>query len=252
MSQQIMNALQDIDHGLEKYNAKLADLETKNRELAGRLLDIEQKGGAWQDGGHNDNAAVVTLGAKVWREIKANADLLGKTSKLRLDIKAAGDVTGTGSARTIVSGGVGVAAGMALGAQFAFTSRSIGATSAVEYSRYTGIEGAAALQAALDDAKAAVRPTFSLISQPALTIAGYSKISKQALSDQSELSRAIDVTLRRSIGKALDTVLCSGTWGGGAGMLAHATAYTSLVYTSLADAASEGVATMQEAGFVAK
>jgi HK97 family phage major capsid protein len=86
-----------------------------------------------------------------------------------------------------------------------------------------------------------------MVSQTALTIAGYSKISKQALNDQQELTRAIDVTLRRSIAKALDSELNSGAWGG---LLTLATAYTSLVYDGLADAASEAVATMQEAGFV--
>ena len=102
------------------------------------------------------------------------------------------------------------------------------------------------MQSAEGAAKAAVRPTFTLVSQTALTIAGYSKISKQALNDQQELTRAIDVTLRRSIAKALDSELNSGAWGG---LLTLETAYTSLVY-GLADAASEAVATMQEAGFV--
>lgn len=257
MTQQILHALEDIERGLDKFNAKFADIETKNRELAGRLLEIEQKGTA---GGYPDDPTLTTksLGSRVWSEIKANADLLGKTSKLTLSVagagslavKAAGDVTGTASARTIQPGGVGAPAGLALGVQYAFPTRSVGATSAVEYSRYTGIEGAAAVQAAEGDAKAAVRPTFSLIEQSGLTIAGYSKISKQALTDSQELQRAIDVTLRRSIAGALDTLLQSGTWGGAAGLLAHATSYTSLVYTGLADAASEAVATMQTAGFV--
>lgn len=243
---------QGLDQIEDKMIASLENMSAKQRELSDRLLQIEQKGGAWQDGGRDFRTAAggASLGAKVWNELKKNAELLSKTDRLRLDIKAAADVTGTGSARTIVSGGVGAPAGMALGVHNGFSIRNIGATSAVEYSRYTGLEGAAAVQAAEGDAKAAVRPTFSLVSQAALTIAGYSKISKQALNDQSELSRAIDVTLRRSIAKALDTLLNSGTWGGAAGMLAHATAYTSLVYTGLADAASEGVATMQEAGFM--
>lgn len=176
-----------------------------------------------------------------------NKDLLSKTDKLRMEIKAAGDVTGTSSARTVQSGGVGIPTGMAIGVQFGMPTRMIGATSAYEYSRYTGIEGAAAKQSAEGAAKAALRPTFSLINQPAITIAGYSKVSKQALTDSAELQKAIDITLRRSINVALDSELNNGSWGG---LLTLATAYTSLVYTSLADAASEAVATMQEAGFI--
>lgn len=91
-----------------------------------------------------------------------------------------------------------------------------------------------------------MRPTVSLVTQTALTVAGYSTLSKQALNDSAELQRAIDVTLRRSIGKALDSELNTGARGA---LLTLATAYTSTVYTPLADAASEAVATMQEAGF---
>lgn len=239
---EIGRAVDGIDTKIGEY-ARNADL--KFRELSDEILQLKQRG-AVRPGDIQTGAQGLTIGAKVWAELDKNADLLGKTGKLRLEIKAAADVTGTGSARSIMSGGVGVPAGLPIGVQFAMPTRPIGSTSAVEYSRYTGMEGAAALQAAEGDAKAAVRPTFSLISQTALTVAGYSKISKQALSDSVELQRAIDVTLQRSIATALDSLLNSGAWGG---LLTLATAYTSLVYTGAADAASEGVATMQEAGF---
>lgn len=257
-----MNSTEIITKALEQIESKvvtsLENMSAKQREFADRLLQIEQKGGALEAFDTADQTRLHSLGRRVWTEMKKNADILSKTDRLRLAIadtgnlaiKAAGDVTGTGSARKIQSGGVGIPGAMALGVHNAMPSRSIGATSAVEYSRYTGIEGAAAVQAAEGDAKAAVRPTFSLITQSALTVAGYSKVSKQALTDSNELARAIDVTLRRSIGTALDTLLMSGSWGGANGFLAHATAYTSLVYTNLADAASEAVATMQEAGFM--
>lgn len=255
-----MSTVETIKTCLEEIEGKvvtsLENMKAKQRELADRILLIEQKGGA--PGDYAPALSTKSLGTRVCAELKANADLLAKTDRLRLSvadagelaIKAAGDVTGTASARTIQSGGVGAPGGMALGVHNAMPTRAIGATSAVEYSRYTGMEGAAAVQASEGADKAAVRPTFSLISQSALTVAGYSKVSKQALTDSNELTRAIDVTLRRSIAAALDTLLNSGTWGGANGLLAHATAYTSLVYTNMADAASEGVATMQTAGFV--
>jgi len=248
-----MNSTELITKALDQIESKvvtsLENMSAKQREFADRLLQIEQKGGAWNDGGHNEQAGGASLGAKVWAEMAKNGDLLKKTDKLRLEVKAAGDVTGTGSVRAIQSGGAGAPAGMILGVQHAMPTRIVGATSAIEYSRYTGLEGAAAVQAAEGDTKAAVRPTFSLIEQTGITIAGYSKVSKQAMADSAELQRAIDITLRRSIGGALDTMLNSGSWGGANGLLAHATAYTSLVYTRLADAASEAVATMQELGY---
>lgn len=233
----IIASVKGVDDGVER-------LVLKQRELADRVLSLEQKDSA--PGGTEFSPSADALSAKVLKAIYANSDLLSKTDKLRLEIKAAGDVTGTGSARAIAGGGVGAPAGMALGVQHAFQSRLIGAVSAFEYSRFLAVEGAAALQATEGAAKAAVRPTFSLVTQTALTVAGYSKISKQALNDSAELQRAIDVTLRRSIGKALDSELNTGAWGA---LLSLATAYTSTVYTSLADAASEAVATMQEAGF---
>ena len=133
------------------------------------------------DWSHNDYGTPGSrdsMGEKVWKEICANFDLLTKVDRIGFEIKAAGDPLTTAVARTVQSAGVGSPGPMALGVHNAFPVRFIGATSAIEYSRYTGLEGAAALQSAEGAAKAAVRPTFTLVSQTALTIAGYSKISK--------------------------------------------------------------------------
>jgi HK97 family phage major capsid protein len=136
-----------------------------------------------------------------------------------------------------------------LGFQNAISNRPAPSTTAVEYSRYTGMQGAAAQQAAEGDAKAAVRPDHSLITQTAITIAGYAKMSRQAMNDSAELKRAIDVTLNRSVATALDVALVNGATGFAGGYETLATASTSLVYTALVDAISEGVAAMQVAGF---
>lgn len=239
-----------VDQIAANTKGELENIRAKQREFAENLLDLERKGLSISDWSHDNygpQGSRDSMGEKVWKEICANFDLLTKVDRIGFEIKAAGDPLTTAVARTVQSAGVGSPGPMALGVHNAFPVRFIGATSAIEYSRYTGLEGAAALQSAEGAAKAAVRPTFTLVSQTALTIAGYSKISKQALNDQQELTRAIDVTLRRSIAKALDSELNSGAWGG---LLTLATAYTSLVYDGLADAASEAVATMQEAGFV--
>jgi hypothetical protein len=183
------------------------------------------------------------------KSFEENRDLFSKSKSVRLELKAAGDPVTTTSGRNIVSGGVGGIAGGVLGLQNALSVRMAAGTSAVEYSRYTGQQGAAAVQSAEGAAKAAVRPDHSLIVQSALTVAGYSKMSRQALSDKSELKRSIDITLNRSVGTALDVALTTGGTGFSGGFVGLATAYTSLVYTALVDAVSEGVATMQTAGF---
>jgi hypothetical protein len=92
---------------------------------------------------------------------------------------------------------------------------------------------------------------FTSIQQGAITIAGFTKLLKQSLADSSELKEAMDITLRRSIATALDDCLMDGSISpayGGFNTLGAA--YTSLVYTSLADAASEAVAVMHAVGSV--
>jgi HK97 family phage major capsid protein len=180
----------------------------------------------------------------------ANSDLLAKTKSLRFEIKAAADVITTTNVQKIASGGLSMPTGAALGIQNALPLRPAGGLSTLEYSRYTGVQGAAAVQAGEGTAKAAVRPDFTAIQQGAITIAGYTKLSKQSLSDSAELKMAVDVTLQRSIALAVDDMLMDGsTTPAFDGFNTLGTSYTSLVYTSLADAASEAIATMQEAGF---
>jgi hypothetical protein len=60
---------------------------------------------------------------------------------------------------------------------------------------------------------------------------------------------AVETTLNRSVASALDVALVNGATGFAGGFEGLATAYTSLVYQSIVDAVSEGVATMQVAGF---
>jgi hypothetical protein len=87
------------------------------------------------------------------------------------------------------------------------------------------------------------------VSQTALTIAGFTKVSRQALSDVGEIRTVVNTVLRRSIDTALDVALHDGATGFAGGLSGLATAYTSLVYNTLVDATSEGVSTMQTAGF---
>ena len=225
----------------------LEAVETHQREIKDRLLMLEQRPTAGKFPGEFTSKS--TLGDQFIKSFEANKDLFEKTRSVRLEIKAAGDAITTSSGRTIVSGGVGSPGANLLGLQNALTTRPASGSSAVEYSRYTGQQGAAAVQAGEGAAKAAVRPDHSLITQGALTVAGFSKMSRQSMNDSAELRRAVDTTLTRSVNTALDVALTTGGTGFAGGFAALATAYTSLVYTSLVDAISEGVATMQTAGF---
>ena len=234
---------------LDKLDDKMHSFKTEQAVLADRLLQVEQKGTSHYD----DHASGrESLGSQVVKAFQANSETLAKSKSLRLEIKAAGDTITTTSGRTLVGGGVGApGSSVFLGVQHGLTVRNASGTSASEYFRFTGTSGSAAVQAGEGAAKAAVRPDHTMITQSALTIAGYSKISRQALSDSAELKSAIDITLRRSVNTSLDSTLNAGNvtpaWDG---LLTLATAYTSLVYTALVDATSEGVSTMQTAGFI--
>lgn len=239
-------SIEQITRIADKFEQAAHNLKAQNAELAERVLHLEQKGAI---SGMDAKAARQSVGEQVVKGFEANADLFQKTKSLRLEIKAAGDPITTSNGRNIVSGGVGFIQGGVLGLQNALPVRAVPATSAIEYSRYTGQQGAAAVQGAEGSAKAAVRPDHTLITQTALTIAGYAKMSRQSLTDSAELRRAVEVTLNRSVATALDAALVNGATGFAGGIEGLATAYTSLVYTALVDAVSEGMATMQTSGF---
>lgn len=217
------------------------------RHMSNKPLPTADLGSTGWGASASRGQAAGTLGEQVVRAFGENRDIFAKTKSVSLQLRAATDTITTSSGRTIVHGGVGFVQGGVLGLQNALPVRAAPAT-ALEYSRYIGQQGAAAVQAAEGDTKAAVRPDHALITQTALTIAGYAKMSRQAINDQSELRRAVEVTLNRSVATALDAALVNGATGF-TGFEGLATAYTSLVYTSLVDAISEGVSTMQTAGF---
>lgn len=243
-------SLDTVMKALDGLESKLNQSSRDGRALADRLLLLEQKGGSGAlEGAHTGKA--LTLGELAAQELHKgeNLDLLSKTRSVRLVLKAASDPLSTSSGRTIVSGGVGAPNGMPLGLQRGLRSRPSGGVTAVEYSRFTGTQGAAGQQTTEGSAKPAVRPDHTLITQNAITIAGWTKMSRQAVNDSAELRSAVDVTLMRSVGVSLDAILVNGGTGFTSGFEGLATAYTSTVYNRLVDAISEGVSTMQVAGF---
>lgn len=242
-----MGSIEMIGKSLEKIENGFTQVKGAQAELAERVLSLEQRG--TPGGFHNFDRKAASLADQVVKGVTDNAELFAKTKSLRLELKAASDPITTSNGRAIMSGGVGFVQGGVLSLQNALPVRAVAAT-ALEYSRYTGQQGAAGVQGAEGDSKAAVRPDHSLITQNALTVAGFAKMSRQSLDDSNELRRAVEVTLNRSVATALDAALVNGATGFAGGFEGLATSYTSLLYTSLVDAISEGVATMQTAGFV--
>lgn len=239
---QVYKAVDKIGQGIDR-------IQTRQEELAIRVLDLEQKGVSLA--GFERKSGGDSIGLQVVKGFEANAELFQKTKSLRLEVKAAADVITTSSGRNIMAGGVGAPTGLPYGVQNGLRVTPANGVSAVEYFRYSGIEGGASVQAGEGALKTAVRPTHTAITQSALTIAGWTKISRQAMNDSAELRQAIDITLLREVGKAMDVALMDGNVTPAfSGLEALATAYTSSNYPKLWDAASEGVAIMAQAGFV--
>jgi hypothetical protein len=237
-----------LSKSLDKIDDNLGAIKTRQSEFEDRLLTLEQR----RDGGDltgEHSGLVKTLGSQFLESFEKNRELFEKTRSVRLELKAAGDAITTTSGRTIVSGGVGAPSGSAvIGFQYALPTAPAPGTSAVEYSRFTGTQGSATVQAGEGAAKSAVRPDHTLVTQTALTVAGYAKMSRQALNDSNELKKAVDITLARAVGTALDVALVSGGTGFSGGYAGLATAHNSAMYTLLVDAISEAVAAMQTAG----
>jgi hypothetical protein len=239
MSEQILKALDKVE---QNYSVKMA-------EFGDRILNLEQSGSAHL--GERLSTSSQSLGAQVAAAYAKNSEILAKSKSLRIEIKAATDVISTTSGRSNFAGGVGSPGVSAMiGVQNALSVRAAPGASVSEYFRFSGTQGGASIQAGEGAQKSAVRPDHQLVVQSSLTVAGYSKISRQALNDSAELQAAINVTLRRSIASALDSALNVGNvspaWDG---LLALATGFASN-YTSLVDAVSHGVSEMQLAGFV--
>lgn len=248
-----MSEFQAIQDGINALQSKLGTelkngLAAQDARLESALTELGQNATGMKSmpGGTAD-----TLGAQVAAKFEENRELFGKTKSLRLEVKAAGDAVTTSSGRSIIAGGVGAIQGGIIGLQNAMPSRRAPNTSSVEYSRFTGTQGAAAVQAGEGAGKAAIRPDHTIITQSSLTVAGYTKMSRQALSDSEELKRAVNITLMRSVGSALDAALFDGNitpaW---AGFGALATGFSTSTYPALVDSISAAAADMQGDGFV--
>ena len=244
-----MNHDQIISEFQASMKADSQAIQDKLATFSDTLLEVQRKQGEMGEPGTYSHRST-TLGDQAVDAFSKNAETFHKSGRLRLELKAAGDSVTTASGRMVQTVGVGSPSAMTMGLQNAFQSRGLFGTTAVEYSRYTGLEGAAGVQAAEGDLKAKVRPSHSIINQTALTIAATTTMSRQALNDSVELRLAVEVTLARATAATLDDALYNGTaaplWSGFDDL---ATTLSSS-FVTLADAVSDAVGVMQLGGFM--
>lgn len=195
-----------------------------------------------------------TLGERFALAFAEDRSMFEKSKGLRINLpfetKAASDPVTSTSGRTLFSAGVGSPGVVDHGFQYGMSQRSVGGISAVEYSRFTEVTGDGGVQAGEGVAKDALRPEHTLITQSALTVAGWTVMSKQALNDSAELKNCVDITLQDRVQRNLSAMLLSGNVAPAFdGFATLADTVVSGTYENLADALSEHAAMMISNGF---
>lgn len=181
----------------------LAGLEAKQRELADRLLSIEQKGTAQQDYA----PLIETWGSQLVKADAYKAFAGGSAQKVRVEVK-----------NTLTGADASVAPdrkpGIVAGAFQPLTIESLyrhvpTGSNAVEFTKEASYTNSAA-EAAEGAQKAESALTWSLVNMPISTVAHWIKISRQLAADNAALAAYVDLRMRYGVNRRVETQLCAG------------------------------------------
>lgn len=183
--------------------AAVEGLEVKQRELADRLLDLEQKGSARQD---------QEVKAEGWGDQLIKSDVYrafagGSTQKARIEVKN----TLTGSDTNVApdrQSGIVPGAFQPLTIESLYRHVPTG-SNAIEFTKEASFTNSAA-EAAEGAAKAESALTWSLVNQPISTVAHWIKISRQLAMDNRALAAYVDLRMRYGVNRKVETQLVSG------------------------------------------
>lgn len=217
----LMKALDGIELKLngmdDKANGELATLGkvsadtktalerigTEQRELADRLLVLEQRGVAGLPGEKADDS----WGAQLVKSDRYAAFASGQSQKLRVEVKntlTGSDTNVAPDRRTnIVSGAFQPFSMEALLPSTTTTSN------AIEFTRENVFTNSAAA-AAEGAAKAESALTWTLVNMPVSTVAHWIKISKQLAADNTALAAYVNTRMRYGVNQKVDTQLVVG------------------------------------------
>lgn len=243
--EKVMDGLNKVEARLdEKVKAVDVKLEDALTEIGQKLTGYKHPAMAGMATTHTD-----TIVDQVKAGIDRHADMLKAGAPITLEVK--GTFLGSSSGSSIATGEVGKPAVFTLGAQHALTRRANKGTTSIIYSRYSSTYTGNAGVVAEGETKPQVQPDFKRVTITPATIAGWTSISNQALSDSTALYNAVELVLRRSVNIALDQYVMTGCKLAGyewEGLLALAKTETSK-YASLVDAVSESASNLQVDGF---
>ncbi len=183
--------------------ASLDKLGEKQREVADRLLELEQS-----NSNDNQSTATPSMGKQFTESDGYRNFQSGNSSKTRVEVQ---NNTSTGSDATVAPDrkpGVVAGAFQPLSLESLFTS--IPTTSnAIEYTRELSFTNNAA-EAAENTTKAESDITFELKNMPVSTVAHWTKISKQLAADAPALAAYINLRMTYGVNRRVETQLGAG------------------------------------------
>lgn len=220
MSEVIIKSLEKIEGALEHFATK-AEIEakfgtvsadtkaaldafgTQQKEIADRLLMVEQKGTQQAE----QPAKTEGWGDQLVKSDKYRDFIAGATQKMRLEVKNTLTGSDTNVAPDRKPGIVpGAAAPLTLEA---FLNSVPTSSNAVEFTKENAYTNNAA-EAAEGAAKAESALTWTLVNMPISTVAHYLRISRQLASDNAALAAYVENRLAYGVNRKVETQLVSG------------------------------------------
>lgn len=181
------------------------NLGTQQRELADRLMSLEQKGQA--RAGEGSTPAVSSWGEQFIKNARYADFAGGHLAKLRVEVKN----TLTGSDTNVAPDRKpGIVAGAFVPLSMEALLPSMPTTSnAIEFTKENVFTNSAA-EAAEGAAKAESALTWTLVNMPVSTVAHWIKISKQLAADAPALAAYVNTRMRYGVNQKVDTQLVVG------------------------------------------
>lgn len=245
--QEVIRAVEGMETKVSTYAEKT---EIKLREMADEILHLKQRGAAMP----LETQSTINLGAAVRKQFEKNMAVYeaqrSVAFKVPMELKALMS-TATIQSHTQVEGLSYVPRPMETLLLGALQHRPLSGVTTAHYSRYTSNSGSIAVQAGEGAQKVEISPDFSPIAQNAITIAGWTPVTEQALKTTGELESVVNTFLSDQVLLGMDDVLIGGTAEASwpfPGLKALATAYPSATYTGMADVIAEVVAIMRWTG----
>lgn len=218
---QVMKACEAIEQQLTKFaekteaeiknagsqsadtKAAIEGLATKQRELADRILGLEQSGTAQND----QETKSEGWGDQFIKSANYGAFAGGHTQKARFEVKN----TLTGADATVAPDrkpNIIAGAFQALTLESLYNSLPT-SSNAIEFTKEASFTNNAA-EAAEGAAKAESAITFSLVNMPISTVAHWIKISRQLAMDNTALAAYVDTRMRYGVNRRVETQLAVG------------------------------------------